>query len=152
VLPFEGHLLKKEMPFFYENRRKSMEPFMDLSEKLTTEAGRKWQALQDSAQRQGIAFTEDGFAGSLRPVLAFSDFVFQNCIRYPPILLDLIQCGDLFRVYLKEEYGVKLQQCLTGELDETSLGTCLRHFRRREMVRIAWRDLAGWADLQETMD
>ena len=42
--------------------------------------------------------------------------------------------------------------CLPDELDETSLGTCLRHFRRREMVRIAWRDLAGWADLQETMD
>jgi len=27
----------------------------------------------------------------------------------------------------------------------------LRIFRRREMVRIAWRDLAGWAELQETM-
>ena len=27
----------------------------------------------------------------------------------------------------------------------------LRGWRRREMVRIAWRDLAGWADLEETL-
>ena len=26
-----------------------------------------------------------------------------------------------------------------------------RRFRRREMVRIAWRDLAAWADLAETL-
>ena len=27
----------------------------------------------------------------------------------------------------------------------------LRHFRRRALIRIAWRDLAGWADLSETL-
>jgi [glutamine synthetase] adenylyltransferase / [glutamine synthetase]-adenylyl-L-tyrosine phosphorylase len=27
----------------------------------------------------------------------------------------------------------------------------LRHWRRRELTRIAWRDLAGWADLAETL-
>ena len=27
----------------------------------------------------------------------------------------------------------------------------LRRFRRRHMVRIAWRDIAGWADLDETL-
>ena len=123
-----------------------------LSEKLTTEADQKWEELYNSAQGQGIAFSEDSFGGSLRPVLAFSDFVSQSCIRYPLMLRDLVQDGDLFRSYAKEEYGAKLQQCLLDELNEASLGTCLRHFRRREMVRIAWRDLAGWADLQETMD
>ena len=129
-----------------------MNSLIELSEKLTTEAGQKWEALQDSAQRLGIAFSEDTFGGSLLPVLAFSDFVSQSCIRYPLMLQDLAQGGDLFRLYSKEAYGVKLRQCLPNELNETSLGTCLRHFRRREMVRIAWRDLAGWADLQETMD
>ena len=129
-----------------------MKSFMELSGKLATEAGQKWEALQDAAQRLGIVFSEDSFSGSLRPVLAFSDFVSQSCIRYPLMLQDLIQSGDLFRLYSMEAYGAKLEQCLPNQLDETSLGTCLRHFRRREMVRIAWRDLAGWADLQETMD
>src|SRR2546430_10072918 len=27
----------------------------------------------------------------------------------------------------------------------------LRRWRRRELIRIAWRDLAGWADLCETL-
>ena len=27
----------------------------------------------------------------------------------------------------------------------------LRRFRKRHMVRIAWRDIAGWADLDETL-
>jgi len=35
--------------------------------------------------------------------------------------------------------------------DEAALKTRLRQRRRREMLRIAWRDLAGWADLNETM-
>ncbi|MGZ8227941.1 MAG: bifunctional [glutamate--ammonia ligase]-adenylyl-L-tyrosine phosphorylase/[glutamate--ammonia-ligase] adenylyltransferase, partial [Methylococcaceae bacterium] len=34
---------------------------------------------------------------------------------------------------------------------EAGLMQELRHFRRREMVRIAWRDLAGWAQLSETL-
>jgi len=144
--------LKKEMPFFYESRNKVMKSFIDLSEKLAADANHKWDALQDSARRQGIAFTEDSFSGSLRPVLAFSDFVSQSCIRYPLMLQDLVQSGDIFRKYSTEEHAAKLQNRLPDELNEDSLGTCLRHFRRREMVRIAWRDLAGWADLQETMD
>ncbi len=129
-----------------------MKSFIELSEKMTTEAGQKWEAVQDAARCQGIVFSEDTFCGSLRQVLAFSDFVSQSCIRNPLMLQDLVQGGDLSRKYSKKAYGARLQQCLPDDLNETSLGMCLRHFRRREMVRIAWRDLAGWADLQETMD
>ena len=129
-----------------------MKSFIELSEKLATEAGQKWEALQGAARELGIVFSEDDFGGSLRPVLAFSDFVSQSCARYPLMLQDLVQSGDLFRVYPKDSYAAELQQRLPDELNDPSLGTCLRHFRRREMVRIAWRDLAGWGDLQETMD
>jgi glutamate-ammonia-ligase adenylyltransferase len=34
---------------------------------------------------------------------------------------------------------------------EADLMDALRRFRRRHMVRIAWRDLAGWAGLDETL-
>ena len=40
---------------------------------------------------------------------------------------------------------------LAEAADEPALKTRLRQLRRREMVRIAWRDLAGWADLKETL-
>ena len=35
--------------------------------------------------------------------------------------------------------------------DEAALREALRRLRQREMLRIAWRDLAGWADLDETL-
>lgn len=124
---------------------------MELTERLAAEASRKWEALQEAGQGKGIVFSEDVFIGSLMPVLAFSDFVSQSCIRYPQMLQDLVQSGDIFRLYSKDDYSAKLQSRLPDEVDETSLGMCLRHFRQREMVRIAWRDLAGWADLKETM-
>src|SRR5699024_6658014 len=36
--------------------------------------------------------------------------------------------------------------------DEATLMAVLRRFRRREMVRIIWRDLAGWASLEEIFE
>jgi glutamate-ammonia-ligase adenylyltransferase len=140
------------MPFFYESYTNQLESYMKLSDIMSADASRKWDTLQESAGRQGFFFTEDSFAGSIRPVLAFSDFVAQNCIRYPQMLQNLVQGGDLFGTYSKDAYVSKLQQYLPNDLNETALAESLRHFRRREMVRIAWRDLAGWADLQETMD
>ncbi|WP_347338199.1 bifunctional [glutamate--ammonia ligase]-adenylyl-L-tyrosine phosphorylase/[glutamate--ammonia-ligase] adenylyltransferase [Chromatium okenii] len=46
----------------------------------------------------------------------------------------------------------RLAVALTGITDDTALQRALRQFRRREMVRIIWRDLAGWAELPETLE
>ena len=129
-----------------------MEPNMILSEKLAADADRKWEALQESASRQGFSFSENIFDGSVRPVLAFSDFVAQSCTLYPQMLQDLVQSGDLFGRYQQQTFVSKVTRDLPNDVDENALGACLRHFRRREMVRIAWRDLAKWADIQETME
>ncbi len=48
-------------------------------------------------------------------------------------------------------YEQKLKAILADVSDEDSLMRLLRRCRRRELVRIAWRDLTGWADLAETM-
>ena len=48
-------------------------------------------------------------------------------------------------------YEQKLKAILADVGDEDSLMRLLRRCRRRELVRIAWRDLAGWTDLAETM-
>ncbi|NHA16141.1 bifunctional [glutamate--ammonia ligase]-adenylyl-L-tyrosine phosphorylase/[glutamate--ammonia-ligase] adenylyltransferase [Thioalkalivibrio sp. XN279] len=42
-------------------------------------------------------------------------------------------------------------ELLGGVADEAEAMTRLRAFRRGEMLRIAWRDLAGWAVLEETL-
>jgi [glutamine synthetase] adenylyltransferase / [glutamine synthetase]-adenylyl-L-tyrosine phosphorylase len=78
-----------------------------------------------------------------------SEFVAEGCTRKPELLVDLANSGDLECQYDYQAYINKLE---TLEIvDEADLIVKLRQLRRREMVRIAWRDLAGWADLAETL-
>ncbi len=123
-----------------------------LSEILSKEAERKWEELYESGKKAGIVFEENDFKGSLRQVFAFSDYVSDNSTRYPLMLHDLLQSNDLFSIYDENQYLSKLQDIIANQDGHESLETLLRHFRRREMVRIAWRDLAGWSGLLETMN
>jgi glutamate-ammonia-ligase adenylyltransferase len=86
---------------------------------------------------------------SLIKVWASSEFIASSCTRKPELLTGLIESGDLTRSYTSDYYATQLkQQTVT---DEATLMILLRQFRRREMVRIAWRDLAGWSELPETL-
>jgi len=87
----------------------------------------------------------------MKKVFAFSDFVAGSCIRNPQMLADLIISGDIKRRYAKGEYNNKLKIFLSEVKENNNISSMLRRFRLREKVRIAWRDLAGWADLLETM-
>ena len=95
--------------------------------------------------------TDEGLLTALVVVWACSEFVAQNCVRHPAMLADLINSGDLQRIYGKAQYESALRWFCKEAYDDLSLGIKLRQFRRREMVRIAWRDIAGWADLDETL-
>ncbi|MFU8789292.1 MAG: bifunctional [glutamate--ammonia ligase]-adenylyl-L-tyrosine phosphorylase/[glutamate--ammonia-ligase] adenylyltransferase [Methylobacter sp.] len=90
-----------------------------------------------------------GFNAALARVWCCSPFVAESCLRKPELLVDLLNSGDLSSVYHDNVYSEKLAQ--TPVESQAELMTKLRHFRRREMVRIAWRDLAGWASLAETL-
>ena len=88
---------------------------------------------------------------TLPRVFATSDFVARRCVQQPALLQDLIVSGDLSRGYPSGELVRRVTQALADVTDEPALNARLRQLRRREMVRIAWRDLAGWADLDETL-
>ena len=91
----------------------------------------------------------ENFAAAMVKVWAMSEFVAQNCNRSPEILIDLIASTDLFRTYSENTYREKLaQKTIETEVD---LMTILRHFRRREMCRIAWRDISDWEELTQTL-
>ncbi|WP_367156064.1 bifunctional [glutamate--ammonia ligase]-adenylyl-L-tyrosine phosphorylase/[glutamate--ammonia-ligase] adenylyltransferase [Methylomonas sp. HYX-M1] len=78
-----------------------------------------------------------------------SQFVLENWLKEPAIIKDLVESGDLFSPVRRQSYASTTAQF---EVDsEAALAKRLRQFRRREMLRIAWRDLAGWADLDETL-
>ena len=89
------------------------------------------------------------FRATLAKVWCCSQFVAESSLRKPQLLLDLVNSGDLTSLYAENSYTEKLASHSVTTEDE--LMAVLRQFRRREMVRIAWRDLAGWAALAETL-
>ncbi len=124
---------------------------MDLPEPVRTEVERVWQAYLEAAAEQGVAVPRHAdFHAVLLRVWAGSDFVAQTCARAPALLADLLDSGDLLGDYAPGELAHKARCACAGAADEAALDSALRQLRRREMLRIAWRDLAGWADLRET--
>jgi glutamate-ammonia-ligase adenylyltransferase len=88
-------------------------------------------------------------SASIAKVWCSSLFIAESCTRKPELLVDLVNSGDLSAIYNENSYAEKLAH--TPVDSQSELMTKLRDFRRREMIRIAWRDLAGWAELSETL-
>ena len=107
-----------------------------------------WQTYIAACADQSPVFTDD-VGNSLAGVWAGSDFIVRQCQRAPAMLPDLQDSGDLTQVYADDGYITRLNVMLDGVQGKDELAARLRKFRNREMVRIIWRDLAGWADLPE---
>ncbi|MEJ2656587.1 MAG: bifunctional [glutamate--ammonia ligase]-adenylyl-L-tyrosine phosphorylase/[glutamate--ammonia-ligase] adenylyltransferase [Desulfobacterales bacterium] len=113
----------------------------------------RYEAFLAAVKDLDVSLPEDiEFINALKKAFIFSDFVFKSCMRYPELFKDLLQYGDLQRKYNTGEILERLGSCLSDVKGNDALSRCLRQFRRRQMVRIALRDLAGWADLSETMN
>jgi len=111
-----------------------------------------WEVFAEAASAAQLPLPSDpDFVASLLRVWACSEFVESACLREPALLCDLLATGDLLADYRDGEYAGKLTRQLDGIADEGMLGNVLRDYRTREMVRIAWRDLAGWAGLDEVL-
>jgi len=89
-------------------------------------------------------------AESLPKVWASSEFVAAACARDPQLLAGLIEHGSLLE-RASDEWIVGDLPTLEASATEPDLMSALRQFRKRHMVRIAWRDIAGWADVDETL-
>ncbi|HAO25253.1 MAG TPA: bifunctional glutamine synthetase adenylyltransferase/deadenyltransferase, partial [Methylophaga sp.] len=100
---------------------------------------------------QSILQNKQNLLHSAMTVLAASEYVMNQGDRQPQRLIELFQSGDLEMAYEGDGYQQRLQSRLAEVNDEASLHQQLRIFRQREMVRIIWRDLSGWADLAETV-
>jgi glutamate-ammonia-ligase adenylyltransferase len=129
-----------------------MKHLKELPEILAADFKRKLDAFFIASDKANITITKDpGFLKELKQVFTFSDFVAVSCTRNPEMLAGLIESGDLHRRYSSDSYSDKLKISLAGIREDLTLERALRLFRTREMVRIAWRDLTGLADLAETM-
>jgi [glutamine synthetase] adenylyltransferase / [glutamine synthetase]-adenylyl-L-tyrosine phosphorylase len=104
----------------------------------------------DAAAREALGAAPAAVRESLPRVFACSDFLAQSCARDPRLLVSLLTGGDLARPLADGELHARAA-ALPARAAEPLLQESLRRWRRRELARIAWRDLAGWADLSETL-
>jgi len=87
---------------------------------------------------------------ALPRVLAASDFVCNGLARDVELAKWLVDDGALSRPLAPGEMAQRLA-AVTVDPDLAGFMAALRRQREREMVRIAWRDLAGWSTLNETL-
>jgi len=90
-----------------------------------------------------------GFAAALPSVWTCSQFVAEACLRDPTTLAQL--AGDAERHWDPDQLAPLRSSLLAEVDDEAAAMEALRRCRQREMLRIAWRDLAGTAALDETL-
>ncbi|MCF8023970.1 MAG: bifunctional [glutamate--ammonia ligase]-adenylyl-L-tyrosine phosphorylase/[glutamate--ammonia-ligase] adenylyltransferase [Desulfobacteraceae bacterium] len=122
-----------------------------MPEVKTTYTEDKIKILREAAESAGLDMPDCLEEAENSCVFAFSEYVARQCIRDPAILLEAAESGDLDRMYGSGEYVRRVKTVAAAASDETELSAGLRRLRHREMVRIAWRDLSGRADLFETM-
>ncbi|VAW63354.1 Glutamate-ammonia-ligase adenylyltransferase [hydrothermal vent metagenome] len=99
----------------------------------------------------------------LGKIWACSEFAALTMIRNPPLYFELAQNNSLNQSFDLDRYRLLLNQRFesisvsnagvvsAGKVDDTELMQQLRHFRQQQMLRIAWRDLAGIAGTAETL-
>jgi glutamate-ammonia-ligase adenylyltransferase len=88
-------------------------------------------------------------------VLARSDFVLRAMLSDPQALPALVASGALDSARSAQDYlqlaGELQRQYAAAGRDLAAFMRELRRLRRREMLRLAWRDLAGVATLEQTL-
>ncbi|MEN5241292.1 bifunctional [glutamate--ammonia ligase]-adenylyl-L-tyrosine phosphorylase/[glutamate--ammonia-ligase] adenylyltransferase [Pseudomonas atacamensis] len=83
-------------------------------------------------------------------VTAASEFVIEQSIRDPLMLLSLVASGELDRAFAPGELCAQIAAAVNSAQSEDELGRALRRQRARHQVRIIWRDLTRQADLVQT--
>ena len=123
-----------------------------LPEAISEHVERTWDEFYAAAHAAGVELPDDpAFQTEMKRVWTFSEFVSKSCIDDPAMLVDLYKSGDLREKYPENAFSALFLSALNNVDTEHALNRDIRRIRRREMVRIAWRDLAGLADIPETM-
>src|SRR5690348_3825073 len=94
---------------------------------------------------------DERIASTLPFVWYCSEFVAASCLGEPRLLIELIESRELFEAMDADALKRQLQSVADALDVDAELLAALRRFRRKQMVRIAWRDLAGWADTPQTL-
>ncbi len=84
-------------------------------------------------------------------MFAASDFLIGTATRTPALFAGLLSSGDLTRARAPADFDARASACVQAQVPEAQFMAALRDVRHYEFARIAWRDLAGWASLDDTL-
>ncbi|TLY55970.1 MAG: bifunctional [glutamate--ammonia ligase]-adenylyl-L-tyrosine phosphorylase/[glutamate--ammonia-ligase] adenylyltransferase [Gammaproteobacteria bacterium] len=122
-----------------------------LSAELTSLVAVSLETLNaNEAARTALRAAPPAIRDSIQTVFAASDFVAQSWGRDAQCLAGLIDGGDLQRSLAAADFAARAPRPADLATPEAHFQAELRRWRRRELTRIAWRDLTGWADLSAT--
>ena len=84
--------------------------------------------------------------------IALSDYLREQVLRWPDSVREVCASDSLQHATARGDLAQRWRESAADIASEEALQQVLRQFRQREMFRIIWRDLLGWADLQETVE
>jgi glutamate-ammonia-ligase adenylyltransferase len=120
---------------------------------LESQVEAQWSDWCAQAAEEGHKLPDDArFLDALKRVWEASSYLIQACGRDLGLLPKLVESGHLDSSYQQDEIRTQLSVWLHDVSNDQALAKCLRQFRRYQMVRIIWRDIAGWASLAETLE
>ncbi|MCW8957355.1 MAG: hypothetical protein OQL09_10765, partial [Gammaproteobacteria bacterium] len=127
--------------------------FSLVPEPLQEKVSIHWQAWRQAClnvQQSPIDGLDIALLGKL---WACSDFVATVMIKQPGQCAAMIKNGELDSTKNLQQYKADLEVLLTElpAANDVALMQCLRQFRQRQMLRIAWRDLAALAPTMDTL-
>jgi glutamate-ammonia-ligase adenylyltransferase len=85
-------------------------------------------------------------------VFSYSHFLSEAVLKNPERILQVSNSGSFYRVLSEEEYDERLVDFLGQPLPELPSAVDLARFRRRQLLRIALRDVMGVAELAEVTE
>jgi glutamate-ammonia-ligase adenylyltransferase len=109
------------------------------------------QLAERAPRSAALAAAEPRLAGAIRNVLLGSDFALRAMGRDDAALGELWAQGALDATRSAADYMSMAQALQSAATTEADAMRALRSLRHREMLRIAWRDLAGTSAIHDTL-
>jgi len=132
----------------------------ELPDDLVAQCKLHWQAFRENTDPEYFSACLSNNDESLRlfeslpKVWSCSEVAARWCIRYPQWLPDLSKLILAESGLVQKDYqALWLDQTIESDIsrcDEKCFYKSLRKFRNQNMLRIIWRDISGWSDLQNT--
>ncbi len=126
--------------------------FPHLDKSLTISLKNRLDSFWKSAGQAAVDFRlEQSLAKDLVKVFLFSEFVTTAMTRNPKLFKDLVESNDLFKSFSEHTYVNRLDRLISEQTEFSAIKQILLETKLIETIRIAWRDLAGAARLEETL-